>query len=114
MGGLLQAIQNIIEIYLQGFPAPIEVWVVSYDYTKNLKEWESSQFPSPLEGWVVSYRTNPTKLRQRLRVSGPYRGMGGFLPDEGPHRERLDVVFPSPLDGWVVSYDRGFTTNVIE
>ena len=47
-------------------------------------------------------------------VSVPSRGLRGFLPDEGPHRERLDVVFPSPLDGWVVSYDRGFTTNVIE
>ena len=50
-----------------------------------------------------------------LRVSGPSRGMGGFLlyPE---NKEEVLNEFPAPLEAWVVSYPylvspKGFNTQ---
>ena len=86
------------------FPAPLEVWVVSYI---GLFGWAiySIGFPAPLEAWVGSYKSTlklsmcerprgfrplsryrwvPTMTFLKttvpvLRVSGPSRGLGSFL-----------------------------------
>ena len=61
------------------FPAPLEVWVVSYELISKWGSQDKEEFPSPLEVWVVSYRIPGTRNHKYAR-------------------------FPSPLEVWVVSY----------
>ena len=43
-----------------------------------------------------------------LSVSGPYRGMGGFLPSSAELYISKYNMFPAPLEVWVVSYGSKF------
>lgn len=65
----------------QGFPAPLEVWVGSYLTGHMISYYGIKAFPSPLEVWVGSYASSikPNETAQDI-VSGPSRGIGGFLP----------------------------------
>ena len=38
------------------------------------------EFPSPLEVYVIFYMKKITLKNGNVIVSGPYRGLGGFLP----------------------------------
>ena len=61
------------------FPAPLEVWVVSYELISKWGSQDKEEFPSPLEVWVVSYELECFEITNEKSVSVPSRGMGGFL-----------------------------------
>ena len=60
------------------FPAPIEASGVSYEEKMGLDMY-LSKFPAPLEVWVVSYLMPEIKDFIDENVSGPSRGLGSFL-----------------------------------
>ena len=61
------------------FPSPLEAWVVSY-IAEYLESVYHEEFPSPLEAWVGSYLVGKKEKNEfSFIVSGPYRGMCGFL-----------------------------------
>ena len=56
MGGFLRWVFDCKGIEIE-FPAPREVWVVSYN-DKEFPTPKQPLFPSPLEVWVGSYLTD--------------------------------------------------------
>ena len=79
MGGFLHLPQELVQVVsIKRFPAPSEVWVVSFTIIEKAEKTGYAKFPAPLEVWVVSY----------VLLVG---------------RTVEAIEFPAPLEGWVVS-----------
>lgn len=63
------------------FPASIEVWVVSYSSMVTLKYVMSSFRPLSRYKWFPTFCFWLSASLSWLFVSGPSRGIGGFLRD---------------------------------
>ena len=70
--------------------------MVSSDLRKEVG-WTKLEFPAPLEVWVVSYVLATVATIATLGVSVPSRGMGGFLLKSLDLKQRplLKVSVPS-------------------
>ena len=60
-------------------------------------------------GWFPTIQSHAVYTTS-LIVSGPSRGLGGFLRNGTGKYVNFKVEFPAPLEGWVVSYSQTVTT----
>ena len=71
------------------------------DFEEIIKYW----FPAPIEVWVVSYSV--TRLSIDLMMTTGFRPLsryGWFPTSEVEVFARAFELFPAPLEDWVVSY----------